>query len=65
MNRSLPLPKFPIETPVYLKVDTEGGAGTVTGLLIRPHGLVYMVTWADGEERQHYEFELTQEKSYT
>lgn len=40
--------------------DTEEDrAGVVTGILLRPHGDLYLVTWGRfGDEREHYAFEL-------
>jgi hypothetical protein len=49
---------------VYLKLKTDH-CGMVTGILFRPNGVTYYVTWAhDFTERGHYECEITKEKSY-
>lgn len=39
--------------------------GIVTGILFRPGGHSYYVTWDDLGERSHYEFELTDKKPVT
>ncbi len=49
---------------VYLRIDTEE-AGMVTGILFRPTGHTYAVTWASNlEESFHYDIELTADKAY-
>lgn len=32
--------------------------GMVTGYMVRPHGISYMVTFASGQETVHYDIEL-------
>ena len=64
ITMKMPTPKFEFGQIVYLKVDKEDG-GMVTGYLIRPNGgLVYLVTWSNAEEKDHWEIELTGEKDY-
>lgn len=55
--------KFHLGQTVYLAVNAEQ-QGMVTGILFRPNGFAYYVTFADGQERTHYEMELTAEKTY-
>lgn len=55
---------FSLGQVVYLKVKPDA-AGMVTGILFRPTGHSYLVTWAaDAGERYHWEMELTCEKSF-
>lgn len=51
---------------VYLKVRTEKQPGMVTGIIVRPGGTTYGVTWNTGLETNHYDFELSEvyEPSY-
>ena len=49
---------------VYLRCDTDGDAGTVTGIEFRPSGHCFLVTWATRMETQHYAIELTREKNF-
>lgn len=55
--------KFHLGDTVYLAVNAEQ-KGMVTGIVFRPMGCAYYVTFADGQERTHYEIELTTEKAY-
>ena len=56
---------FTLGQVVYLKTKTEHG-GMVTGILFRPNGHSYLVTWShDFTERYHFEVELTAEKTFT
>lgn len=49
---------------VYLKLKPDI-AGMVTGILFRPYGHMYLVTWSsDISERYHFDLELTKEKSF-
>jgi len=48
---------------VYSVVSPET-VGVVTGILFRPDGISYQVTWGDFEERSHYDCELTPEANY-
>lgn len=44
---------------VYLRVRNEAIKGLVTGLIVRPGGVVYLVVWGqDGRENAHYAMEL-------
>jgi hypothetical protein len=53
---------FPIECEVYLKARPETLVGYVTGFLVRPSLIVYLVGWGDATESNHFDFELTEEK---
>jgi hypothetical protein len=55
--------KFTLEEIVYLKID-EDAKGIVTGIIYRPTGTMYMVTWGMGNEQHHYACELTTEKPF-
>lgn len=46
---------------VYLRVATERSPGMITGILIRPTGKSYWVSWCDATETLHYDIELTSE----
>lgn len=48
---------------VYMVVDQEG-PGMVTGIVFRPHGITYLVTWGDSHETSHYDIELTSVKGF-
>lgn len=49
---------------IYLKQKPDI-AGMITGIMFRPNGFGYYVTWSsDLAERFHYEIELTLEKGY-
>lgn len=55
-------PIFPIGTMLHhiANVSDDASPGVVTGILYRPHGILYCVTWGDSrEESQHYEHELS------
>ena len=55
---------FSLGQTVYLKIDTEE-TGMITGILFRPNGPTYAVTWASNlEESFHYDIELTTDKAY-
>ena len=55
--------KFNFGEVVYRKVNPEA-TGVVTGIVFRPTGTAYLVTWGDGEETPCYDFELTTERSF-
>lgn len=50
--------EHPIGSMVYLKADDEPRRGMVTGIMLRPIGPTYQVTWSGGEERGHFACEL-------
>lgn len=63
--------RSPMERPfqlgqiVYSKIVRDDGKpirGMVTGIMIRPHGIAYLITWPKGDETQHFHMELTAEK---
>jgi hypothetical protein len=47
---------------VYHKIAQDGGAGIVSGYLVRSTGLIYQVTWGNRQESGHFGFELTSER---
>lgn len=55
--------KFQIGEEVYLKVCSDTAA-MVTGILFRPSGVIYKVTWPSAAETDHYDIELTKEKRF-
>ena len=63
----LPTPLFVLGQTVYQRVAPES-SGIVTGLLYRPGGApLYLVTWnveRAPEETQHWECELTSDKTF-
>ena len=63
----MPKPHFELGSTVYPKLDPCSDQGlVVTGHLYRPGGLlVYLVTNAEGDEKERYEFELTEELTYS
>lgn len=56
--------KFTLGQTVYLAIH-GASVGMVTGIVFRPVGVTYYVTWSDFSERSHYACELTDEKIYT
>lgn len=50
--------KFKLGDIVYRKVDPED-KGMITGIIFRPTGVLYGVSWKDGEETTCYDIELT------
>lgn len=51
--------EFAIGDKVYLKLREDRTPGLVTGLLIRPRDVMYLVSWPDSRaETNHYELEL-------
>jgi hypothetical protein len=48
---------------VYLRVD-QSETGMVTGIVQRPAGYTYLVSWHDRTESEHSCIELTSEKTY-
>lgn len=55
--------KFNLGDVVYLIIDPDM-QGMVTGVLFRPHGIVYYVSWGISDEEPHYDIELTREKRF-
>jgi hypothetical protein len=49
---------------VHYKVDDEQ-VGVITGIIYRPDGVAYMVTWEDKDERTHFACELIRERSFS
>lgn len=49
---------------VYLKTDPEQNPRIVTGILIRPNVVLYMLALGSNES-SHFECEISQEKNYT
>lgn len=61
VKNSYPSPdtlRYKLEQPVWFKLDREK-EGIVTGILFRPSGVCYKVTWEDMDEIDHFECELT------
>ncbi len=58
----LPTPSWSFGQRVYLRANADF-VGFVTGYLFRvASSVVYLVSWSDGDEREHWEFELSVEK---
>lgn len=55
--------KFELESVVYFRTD-EDAKGVITGIMYRPTGTQYFVTWSAGIEHCHYACELTTEKPF-
>ena len=56
--------KYALGQIVYFRLKPEV-TGMVTAITFRPNGASYGVTWSsDMTEKNHYECELTDEKSY-
>lgn len=57
--------RFDFGTIVYLRAGGEL-TGIVTGFMVRPGGQhMVVVSWTDHEEQSHFEFELTDTKSFS
>lgn len=54
--------KFEVGDIVYLKTDTEQCDRLVTGLIIRPIGILYYLSLGPSETL-HYEMEITDDKN--
>jgi hypothetical protein len=54
--------KYDYEQQVYLKTDVDQKLRIVTGLLIRPNGLISYELSCGTECRWHYDFEISTEK---
>jgi heat shock protein HspQ len=52
--------KFNLGDIVYHRVSEE--KGIVTGIMYRPHGVVYYVTWDHNSEGAAWDVELSSEK---
>jgi hypothetical protein len=55
--------KFALGEIVYLRVEPSE-AGIVTGIMFRPSGVCYYVSWSKTTEQQHYDIELQREKGF-
>lgn len=53
--------EFKITETVFLKTDTEQMPHIITGILVRPNMLVYVLSCPSGESF-HYEFEISRTK---
>ncbi len=63
-NLRNPIPEFPIESIVYLKVNPEL-KGMVVGYEVRQLGIgPYFVTWGEGDEKLHWPCELSDSKIF-
>lgn len=54
--------KFSLEDVVYLVTDSEQTPHIITGIIVHPGGLTYMAS-TGGEVTEHYDFELSYEKT--
>jgi hypothetical protein len=55
----IPFTAFQIGDVVHRKASTEERPGMVTGIMFRPAGFTYAITWeGSDEESHHYEIEL-------
>ena len=44
---------------VFLRVRDERYRGMITTIILQPSGVLYSVTWEEGEVSNHYGMELT------
>jgi hypothetical protein len=49
---------YQVGDTVFLRVAAERVPGFVTGIIVRPAGVLYEVTWESGVSA-HFDFELT------
>ncbi len=54
---------FKFGDPVYLVTDTEQNPCLVTGIVIRPGGLMYELSYDGNRVSTHYAFEIALEKN--
>ena len=55
----IPFTKFQIGDVVHRKASTEPCPGMVTGIMFRPAGFTYAITWeGSNDESHHYEIEV-------
>jgi len=52
---------YDIGDVVYHRLADERRRGLVTGVLLRPTGQSYLITWPDQGESSHYAIELSSE----
>lgn len=57
-------PDFELGELVYLRVGDEDARGIVTGIVLRPHGCTFYVSWGNRTETEHYACELSREPRY-
>jgi hypothetical protein len=55
--------KFNLEDIVFLITDDEQKTRIVSGILIRPNGILYSLQYCTTES-WHYDFEIEREKNY-
>lgn len=61
----IPVPKFEIGSTVYHLTNPDE-KGMVTGYSVRHFGIShYYVVWSDGDEKDHMEIELSEEKRFS
>ena len=53
--------KFDIGEVVFLSTDIDQCTRVVTGITVKPHGLIYALSCGSSES-WHYDFEITIEK---
>lgn len=56
---------FQLGQEIYHRANPEERRGIITGIIFRPTGATYLVTWDDMEERYHFECELTDTKHFS
>lgn len=54
--------KYQLGQRIYHVLNGDDSVGIVTGILLRPAGVVYFVVWKDKLESAHYDFELSDEQ---
>jgi hypothetical protein len=52
---------FAVGASVYLRTRRERLEGLVSGLIVRPGLVKYLVAWGDATEGEHWDFELSEE----
>jgi hypothetical protein len=52
---------FAVGASVYLRTRPERLEGVVSGLVVRPGNVKYLVAWGDASEGDHWDFELSEE----
>ena len=56
--KSLKKAQYDLGEEVQYNNPLNKDEGRITGISVREHGVCYLVTWSNKEEKYHYSFEL-------
>ena len=54
--------KYKFGDVVYMRTDLEQSEYLVTGMILRPHGILYLIS-ANGMESTQYDFEISSKRN--